>query len=162
MTSDSAAVEDIMMAHKYAKSKPEAVADAVNAGCDVISAGWKGSQVWSTNSWYITDAKNAIDENLMTEAALNVLVTRALKMRFMLGLFDPIEDQPYWHVPPEAVHSDSHVAAAKDATAQSLVLIQNPHAILPFKAGATVAIIGPHAKAQGILLANYISQICPG
>lgn len=26
-----------------------------------------------------------------------------LKLRFELGLFDPIEDQPYWHVSPESV-----------------------------------------------------------
>ena len=143
----------------------------------------------------------------MTEKDLDAVLFRALKMRFRLGLFDPIEDQPYWHVPPEAVRSDvcrgarykqsirfmfllhskslqaivpyctfssiplphslavflqENVALAKEATAQGFVLLQNPHNILPLKVGQTLAVIGPHAKAQGVLLGNYIGQICPG
>lgn len=49
---------------------------------------------------------------------------------------------------------------ARQATAQGLVLLQNPR-VLPFAHGA-VAVIGPLAKAQGVLLGNYLGQICPG
>ena len=56
---------------------------------------------------------------------------RTLRLRFRLGLFDPIADQPMWHVPPEAVQSAVHVAAAVDATAQGLVLLLNGGGVVP-------------------------------
>lgn len=162
VTSDSGAVEDILNTHHYVTNASEAVADAIRAGCDIISASWPKDQPWSTGGWYIQHAADAIASGLMTEADLDAVLFRALKMRFRLGLFDPIDDQPYWHVPPEAVRSEANVAAAQEATAQGLVLLQNPDSILPLKTGQTLAVIGPLAKAQGVLLGNYLGQICPG
>ena len=67
-------------------------------------------------------------------------------------------------VPPEAVQSAEHVAAAVDATEQSLVLLQNSGgaagAVLPFTAGGRVAVVGPHANDHNAILGNYLGQIC--
>eukprot|EP00047_Mylnosiga_fluctuans_P006447 m.246915 g.246915 ORF g.246915 m.246915 type:complete len:772 (-) comp15227_c0_seq1:9-2324(-) len=162
VTSDSGAVEDILINHHYVNNQSDAVADALKAGCDVISASWPKDQPWSTGSWYIDHAADAIQSGLMTEADLDRAVFNALWIRFRLGLFDPINDQPYWHVPPEAVRTEANENLAKDATVQSLVLLQNPNSILPVPQGKTVAVIGPLGKAQGIMLGNYLGQICPG
>lgn len=48
----------------------------------------------------------------------------------------------------------ANVALAKQASAQGLVLLQNPGSILPLHAGGSVAVIGPLAMAQGVLLGN--------
>ena len=63
-------------------------------------------------------------------------------------------------MPPEAVRSPAHVAAAVDATRQSLVLLQRGP--LPFAAGRKVAVIGPHANDKTAMLGNYLGEICVG
>ena len=95
-------------------------------------------------------------------ADLDAALRHALNMRFELGLFDPIEDQPYWHIPPTAVRSPEHLASSLDATRQGLVLLQNPsNNVLPFKAGKKVAVVGPHTNDRTHILGNYLGQICP-
>ena len=34
---------------------------------------------------------------------MNRALHRTIKLRFELGLFDPIEDQPYWHASPDII-----------------------------------------------------------
>ena len=93
-------------------------------------------------------------------------------LRFRLGLFDvaaSASDEPLWNVPPSVVQSDEHVRRSKDATAQGLVLLQNgggaaaadDGAVLPLKAGLKLAVLGPHAADQSVILGNYLGQICP-
>ena len=77
-------------------------------------------------------------------------------MFFLIVLFS----HRYWKVPPEAVRSPAHVAAAVDATRQSLVLLQRGP--LPFAAGRKVAVIGPHANDKTAMLGNYLGEICVG
>lgn len=40
---------------------------------------------------------------------LDKAVFNALKIRFMLGLFDPIEDSSYWNISADVVRSEAHV-----------------------------------------------------
>ena len=58
---------------------------------------------------------------------------------------DPIEDQPYWHVPKDVVGSAAHIAAAKDAAAQGMVLLRNEKNTLPLSKAKTTVAIGPMA-----------------
>ena len=58
-----------------------------------------------------------------------------VQLRFQLGLFDPIEDQPYWHVPPTAVNTPESQALNKLATRQSIILLKNEPVTLPFPKG---------------------------
>ena len=84
------------------------------------------------------------------------------RLRFRLGLFDPIEGQPYWHVSPDVVNSTSSQALNQLAARESMVLLQNDATMgLPFTKGGTVAVIGPHGKAASALVGNYLGQICP-
>ena len=99
----------------------------------------------------------------MNESDIDLLLFRSLKMRFELGLFDPIENQPYWQIPPEVVNNDSAKSLSLEATLQSMTLLQNPEwneePILPIKKGQKVAVIGPHAMAQRELVGNYLGQV---
>lgn len=99
-----------------------------------------------TDGPYITYLPRAVKAGLLPEAAVDAALRHTLGLRFELGLFDPIEDQPYWHVPPSAVASEAHLASALDATRQSLVLLTNPtRTAAPAPAPASVA--EPHDVA---------------
>ena len=113
VTSDSGAVVDIVNTHHYVNSTTAAVAAALTATTDIESAPWPPNRPWATGSPYITYSKAAIDAGLMTEADLDLALEHALTLRFWLGLFDPIEDQPYWHVSPDVVQSPPHVALSQ-------------------------------------------------
>ena len=80
----------------------------------------------------------------------------------LAGLFDPIEDQPYWHYDvAEAVDTESSQALNHLGSRQGLVLLQNEGNTLPLKEGGKLAVVGPHALAKSALLGNYLGQICP-
>jgi beta-D-xylosidase 4 len=171
VTSDSGAVVDVFKEHHFTANWTQTVAAALNAGCDVESAPWGKDGAWRTGGPYIDYAPAAVSEGLMKEDTIDAALRNAVGLRFELGLFDPIEDQPYWHVPPEVVASKEHTALAVDATRQGFVLLQNGEVgaaeaaattpVLPFKAGAKVAVIGPHANDRSSILGNYLGQICP-
>ncbi|RLN65496.1 hypothetical protein BBJ28_00027178, partial [Nothophytophthora sp. Chile5] len=79
-----------------------------------------------------------------------------------LGLFDPIDDQPYWNVTPSEVNTPAAQELSLNATRKSLVLLQNNESVLPLPKGSNIAVLGPHAKAKMALLGNYLGQICHG
>jgi hypothetical protein len=107
----------------------------------------------------------AVEQGLCAMADVKQALRRTLGLRFKLGLFDPIEDQPYWHVSKDAVNTTVSQETNRRASRESMVLLQNGGAngaaTLPFKAGKTVALIGPHAKASSALVGNYLGQLCP-
>ena len=161
VTGDSGAVADITTNHKYAPTMQAAVIDAISAGTDVQSAGWKKDQPWATGGAYIEYLPAAVRTGLVNESVIDEALRHTMGLRFRLGLFDPIDDQPYWHVPKDAVASDAHLALSHEATAQGLVLLKNEHRTLPLSKSRTTAAIGPLADARGTLIGNYQGQICP-
>lgn len=70
-------------------------------------------------------------------------VSRLLKAKFTLGLFE----NPYLGVPaaetPKYIHTDEHVALARQIDTESIVLLENHNNILPLAKTANVAVIGP-------------------
>ena len=117
-------------------SQASATVDAIKAGCDVESAGWgndpaKGIGPWATGGPYIDYLPGKVKDGSMSEAVIDEALRHTVGLRFRLGLFDPIEDQPYWHVPKDVVASAEHIAAAKDAASQGMVLLRNEKSTLP-------------------------------
>ena len=162
ITSDSGAIEDIYTTHFPGMDPALGVSLAIKAGTDIDSSLDNGKD--ATGSPYMWHMDAALREGLISEADVDALLRRTLRLRFELGLLDPIHDQPYWHVPPDAVAAPRSVALSRDATRQAMTLLQNPGGLLPFNAAArgAVAVIGPHALAQLNLLGNYRGQICEG
>jgi beta-glucosidase len=69
----------------------------------------------------------------------------ALRLRFDLGLFDPVTDNPYARpLPATVIDSAAHRAVARAATAASVVLLQNDNNLLPLAKSVHVAAIGPY------------------
>ena len=160
VTSDSSAIDDFVIHHKYTDTWEETVAVAIQAGCDIESAGWKGGHPWSTGGRYIAHLPDAVQSGLVSEAAVDQAVRHALEIRFRLGLFDPIEDQPFWHVPPDMVQAEKHVKLAKEATAQGFVLLQNDNLLIPLDPSGKIAVIGPHINDRHVMNGNYVGEIC--
>ena len=157
MTSDTGAISDIYKEHHYTKDGKGATCAALkDGGCDMNS----GSVYASNLLDVVADPTLSCDME-----DVKIALRRTLGLRFRLGLFDPIADQPLWNVSKSSVGSVAHSDTNKLATRESMVLLQNQnqHGLgLPFEMGKSVVVIGPHANASAALVGNYLGQICPG
>ena len=173
VTSDSGAVVDVFKNHHFTANWTQTVTKTLEAGCDIESASWPHDHAYATGGPYIDYAPAAVRSGELDEAVIDDALRHSVGLRFRLGLFDvaaSASDEPLWNVPPSVVQSDEHVRRSKDATAQGLVLLQNgggagadaaASAVLPLKAGLKLAVLGPHAADQSVILGNYLGQICP-
>ncbi|TDH70742.1 hypothetical protein CCR75_009328 [Bremia lactucae] len=151
VTSDSGAIEGIYRQRHYTKSLCEAGRLAIESGTDVNSG-----------EVYSECLAELVTKKQLSEEVVNKAIRRTLKLRFQLGLFDPIEDQPYWHIAPSEVNTATSKYLSLKLAQKSLVLLQNHGMILPLAKGKRVAVIGPHAMAKRALLGNYLGQMCHG
>jgi beta-D-xylosidase 4 len=151
VTSDSDSVSCIVADHHYTATAAEASAVAILAGTDIDSG-----------NTYLDNLIPAVQQKLINMSSIDLALYHTLKLRFELGLFDPIEDQPYWHVSPDVVNTAESQAFNLFATQSTFVLLKNDGPILPIPRGKNIAVIGPHGNATTALVGNYLGQICPG
>lgn len=153
VTSDTGAVNDIGPGeHQYRNTSEGAAAAALkDGGCDIDSG-----------KVYVGSLMSAVGQGLLNQEDLKLALHRTIKLRFELGLFDPIEDQPYWHAPLDAVSTAESQATNLLSTLESMVLLANPGNLLPIPKGQKVALIGPHANAREAMVGNYLGELCPG
>lgn len=104
------------------------------------------------NDYLMSDPDEVVD----TAAA------RVLSMRFKLGMFDPPEMNPYYYVPDEQsgfVERAEHTALALQAARESVVLLKNENNRLPLsKDLSTIAVVGPNAESEDVMLASYFGK----
>jgi beta-glucosidase len=114
---------------------PAAAADALNAGLDVIF-----QSAYGQYRPYLEAFRNGS----IAPAVIDSAVARVLRAKFALGLFE----HPYAS-PDEAArvnHSADHVALARDAARESIVLLRNEGGVLPLaKSTPSIAVIGGDA-----------------
>jgi beta-D-xylosidase 4 len=151
VTSDTDAVYNIFNNHHYVATAPEASALAIQAGTDIDSG-----------NTYLDNLLPAVQQKLISIDAVNTALYHTLKLRFELGLFDPVDDQPYWNVTLDKVNTPESKAASLFSTLQSIVLLKNTNNALPLSRGKNIAVIGPHANATSGMTGNYLGQLCPG
>ncbi|HOT13668.1 MAG TPA: beta-glucosidase BglX [Bacteroidales bacterium] len=134
VVSDWGSVEE-MINHGFCADRKEAAMKAINAGVEM-------EMVTST---YVEHVENLIKEGKIKESTIDEAVRNILRLKFRLGLFD----KPYVAVNSKSsLYSDEHLASAKEAAIQSLVLLKNENNTLPIKSTVkSVAIIGPLADA---------------
>jgi beta-glucosidase len=113
-----------------------------------------GLDMEMTSKAYENHLAALIREQKVAMAQLDEAVRRILRVKFALGLFE----KPYLDRSNEAsVLSDAHLAAAKEAAIQSVVLLKNTKNTLPLaKSLNKVAIIGPLADAPHEQLGTWI------
>lgn len=143
--SDCGAIEDIYLRHKVQDSPEEAAAMAVNKGCD-LNCG----RVYES-------MKIAVEKGLLTEEIIDKSVKRLMKTRFKLGMFDPEDEVPFNKIPFEVNDSKENRELARETARQSVVMLKNEDDILPLNKDEldSVAVIGPNADSQPVLIGNY-------
>ncbi|QKS46421.1 glycoside hydrolase family 3 C-terminal domain-containing protein [Paenibacillus cellulosilyticus] len=124
--------------HKRYESHAESAAAAIKAGIDTLT----------DDAQLVCDAvREALERQLLTEADLDEALTNMLRVRFMLGMMDPAEGNPYKAIPMSVVASKEHGEAALQAARESIVLLRNENGLLPLSAKKleSLAVIGPLA-----------------
>ena len=147
IVSDCGAISDFYRenAHHIVNTPAEASAKAVQAGTDL-----------NCGDTYARGLIEAVKQNLITEAELDVSVKRLLLARLKLGMFDPDNKVKYAQISIDVVDSESHRLLALQTARKSMVLLKNQDKLLPFsKDVKKVAVIGPNANDSEVLLGNY-------
>ena len=85
--------------------------------------------------------ENLVKENKISEKQIDEAVRNILRLKFRLGLFE----NPYVSTPQSVKYSPEHLAKAKQAVEQSVILLKNTNQTLPLNADEvhTVAVVGP-------------------
>jgi beta-glucosidase len=144
VVSDCGAIDDIFRFHNLAKTPEEAAALAVRSGCD-LNCGKTYSEL-----------VKAAAEGLISEAEIDQAVTRLFTARFRLGMFDPADRVAYARIPYRVVDCAEHRALALEAARKSIVLLKNQDNLLPLSLDFdSIAVIGPNADNEQVLLGNY-------
>ncbi len=144
VVSDCWAIRDIHEHHKVTSTPAESAALAVKAGCD-LNCGCTYQHIPS-----------AVEQGLLTEADLDLCVTRLFVARLRLGMFDPAERVPFAAIPYEVNDSPPHAALARAAARESMVLLKNQGSLLPLRSDlGSIAVIGPNANDPNVLVGNY-------
>ena len=137
VVSDYGSVGGIRTQHRAAATQKETAKMALDAGLDVELPGI---------NYYGKPLLEAVREGLVAETTLDTAVSRVLRAKFELGLFD----NPYAD-PAEAVRlndTPADRALALRAARESIVLLKNDDAALPLKKNLrAIAVIGPNADA---------------
>ncbi|MCB9333262.1 MAG: beta-glucosidase BglX [Lewinellaceae bacterium] len=138
-----------MITHGYAADTANAVEKALMAGSDMDME----SRVFQQK------LASLVRSGQLPEARLNDAVGRVLYWKFKLGLFD----DPYrYHNPTRekaALLADQHQQAAREAAANSMVLLKNEGAILPLgKNLKSILVVGNLAESQDEVLDFWKGQ----
>ncbi len=146
VVSDANAVNSLQTQH-LAKDAADAAARAVDAGLDM-------EMTMLEPSFYAIPA--AVAAGQLAESQVDEAVRRVLTAKFRLGLFE----QPY--VDEAAAEgiltTEAHRDQARDAAAQTFVLLKNEGGALPLEAGAlaSVAVVGQLADSKRDTLGPWV------
>lgn len=147
VVSDCWALKDFHENHGVTRTPEESAALAVKMGCD-LNCGCTYEHIPA-----------AVRQGLLAEADLDVCLTRLFTARMRLGMFDPPERVPFASIPYEVNDCPEHHAIALDTARKSIVLLKNANNLLPLPADIpSIAVIGPNANDDQVLLANYFGQ----
>ncbi len=143
VVSDCGAVNDLHEGHKVTTDAAESAAATLKAGTDLACTSYAALH-------------DAFERKLVTEADLDRALTRVLRTRFRLGLFDPEGSVPWSDVPESVIGSDAHRKLAREAAVKSMVVLKNADGLLPLpKDLRMVYVTGPLAADAQVMLGNY-------
>ncbi|WP_029233034.1 glycoside hydrolase family 3 C-terminal domain-containing protein [Butyrivibrio sp. VCB2006] len=139
--SDCWAIKDFHENHKVTSSPEESAKLALEMGCD-LNCGCTYQSIMNGVR------AGLIDEKLLTESCVRLFTTR-----YLLGMFDKTE---FDEIPYEKVECKEHLAVAKRAARESVVLLKND-GLLPLNKDKikTIGVVGPNANSRLSLIGNY-------
>ncbi len=137
--SDLGAIQRLYDIFHVAATPADAVALAINAGVDM--------QFYDFHHDIFQNAIiSGVKSGKISMAVLNTAVSRVLRAKFMLGLFD----HPYVDVRQDerARRSPAHLALSLEVARESMCLLKNQDNILPLDRDIkSIAVIGPNADS---------------
>ncbi|MDR7209853.1 xylan 1,4-beta-xylosidase [Flavobacterium piscis] len=146
VVSDCGAIADFHSTHKVSSDDTHAAAKAVLSGTDV-ECGW---------GYAYDKLPEAVEKGLIDEKEIDISLERVLVGRFDLGEMDDDALIPWSQIPMSVVDSKEHQELALKMAQQSMTLLQNKNNILPLsKTAKRIAVIGPNANDEPMLLGNY-------
>jgi len=134
IVADWAAVEQLMN-QGMAKDGVEAVELAMNAGLDMDMC----------DGLYDKNLEQLVNDGKVSMERVDDAVRRVLRVKFQLGLFD----KPYTDIldDSERILKPESKKLAEQAASESMVLLEN-NGVLPLKADAKIALIGPMVNSD--------------
>ncbi|MDR0784841.1 MAG: glycoside hydrolase family 3 C-terminal domain-containing protein [Treponema sp.] len=144
VVSDCWAVRDFHENHKVTATPEASASLALSAGCD-LNCGCTYPALTA-----------AYKQGLVTEEQIDTALTRILRTRFKLGMFDKPKEDRYANLNGDIVNCEKHRQLALEAAQKSIVLLKNDNGFLPLKASVKkILVMGPAAANIHVLLGNY-------
>jgi beta-glucosidase len=141
LVSDWAAIDQLSPDYK------SDIEQSINAGLDMIMI---PNGPGKANSYvdFIRDLKALVAEGKVSQARIDDAVSRILRIKFALGIFDSTATDPKLTA---AIGSPEHRAVAREAVRESLVLLKNEKRVLPLaKTIKHLAVVGAAADDLGV------------
>ncbi len=146
VASDYNGISELITRHRIAGDKKEAARRALEAGVDI--------ELPDPNCYL--ELPQLIARGVVSMTALDVAVSRILRAKFQLGLFEkPLVDPAR---AAELTNSARHQELAVEAARRSIVLLKNEGRLLPLDRSKmqSIAVIGPNAA--GVHLGGYADE----
>ena len=156
MTSDSDSCSDLPAGHP--KGEDHIPATPTN-GTDATRQCLMGGTDIDSGGTYRNNLANAVESGELDVKWARLGLKNSYKMRMMMGLFDPQEDNPYKHIATDVVGSDEHLAMSLQSAKAGMTLLKKGP--LPFASGKSVAVIGQIANDTNSMTGNYDGPLCP-
>lgn len=146
VVTDCWALEDIYARHKVMGTAVEVAAAAVKAGVNL-----------DCSNLLQDELQTAIEQGLLSIEDLDQALAPNLKTQFKLGFFDPSGSSPYDSFGKNEIHTDAHIALARKAAVQSMVLLKNEHNLLPVNKEEieSIVVAGSNAGSLDVMVGNY-------
>lgn len=141
--SDCWAISDIHTFHNYTSNAEESAALALKNGIDLNCGSSYASLV------------DAYNNRMITMPQIDTALSRLLRTRIKLGMFDPIGSNPYDLIPKENLRSAKHTLIAKEAASKSIVMLKNNNVLPLSKKLTKLIVMGPYATDSYVMLGNY-------
>jgi beta-glucosidase len=145
VVSDYFAVDNLHSYHRIAADKANAARLALAAGIDIELPRLDCCAL---------PLKEQIEKGMVSNKLLDRAVSRILRLKFMLGLFENHYVKP--EKAAKAFDLPAHRELALETARKSIVLLKNKDNTLPLNKNIkTIAIIGPNADVKRNLLGDY-------
>ncbi|HMH23322.1 MAG TPA: glycoside hydrolase family 3 N-terminal domain-containing protein [Puia sp.] len=146
VVTDCGALDDVFARHKTLAGPVETAAAAIKAGVDM-----------DCSSILQDDALKAVGQGLINLAQVDSALAPLLRTQMKLGFFDEKTKVPFSSYGADSVHNLAHVALARTAAQQSMVLLKNDKNILPLQKEKypSLMITGPNSFSIDALSGNY-------